>query len=116
MLPRAPYDCTRCGACCCNLEQNRQLGFIEYVPLDPDDALLRKPKLVRRFVVYNERDEPHMRLDREQRCAALRGEVGRSVECSIYPDRPGVCRRLQPGSAGCLKSRAERGLPPHEPE
>jgi hypothetical protein len=104
------YDCQRCGACCCNLDQNKPLGFVDYVAVHPDDRLLRNPKLVRRFVVYNERNEPHMRLDRDERCAALRGIVGRSTECSIYDDRPSPCRSMQPGSEGCRRSRAEHGL------
>ena len=77
---------------------------------EPPQTVAKKPKLARRFVVYNDKGESFMRLDREQRCSALRGELGRSVECSVYEDRPAVCRRFEAGSEGCLKSRAERGI------
>ena len=103
-------DCMRCGACCVNPEQNRQEQFVDYVEVKPKDALRRRPELVRRFTVLNEQGEMHLRLDVHQRCAALRGSLGRSVRCEIYAFRPAACRRVEPGSPGCLQSRRERGV------
>jgi Fe-S-cluster containining protein len=65
---------------------------------------------MRRFVVKNETGEEHLRLDGHQRCSALRGALGKSVRCEIYAFRPAGCRRVMPGSPGCLQSRRERGI------
>ncbi|CFR08482.1 ferredoxin [Yersinia frederiksenii] len=52
------------------------------------------------------------------RCMALQGEVGQSVSCSIYGDRPPPCHEFTPsGEAGvrnlhCDRARAHYGLPP----
>jgi uncharacterized protein len=56
------------------------------------------------------------------RCSALMGELGRSVDCSIYANRPQVCRNLLASwSAGqadekCDKARIAIGLAPLERE
>jgi hypothetical protein len=40
-------------------------------------------------------------------CAALRGSVMSRVSCSVYDNRPEVCRKaVQPGDRGCRKVRA----------
>ncbi|CNL05672.1 YkgJ family cysteine cluster protein [Yersinia alsatica] len=52
------------------------------------------------------------------RCAALQGEVGQPVSCSIYGDRPPPCHEFErSGEAGvrnphCDRARAHYGLPP----
>lgn len=46
------------------------------------------------------------------RCVALEGEVGRSVACRIYPQRPSPCHAVRPGDDFCLRARARHGLPP----
>lgn len=43
-------------------------------------------------------------------CAALRGNVGRRVSCSIYERRPEACRGFLPGSRDCLDARRNVGL------
>lgn len=58
---------------------------------------------------------------RPARCVALQGDVGQSVACGIYTDRPSPCRELMPSwetgepSPQCDKARAAHGLPPLEP-
>jgi uncharacterized protein len=104
------YDCQHCGACCCNLDQNREIGYVDYVEVKRRDPLMRKPELREKLVVINDKGEFHMRLDHNQRCIALRGRVGRSVGCSIYEDRPAVCRKVKPGSEACIQAREERGV------
>jgi hypothetical protein len=103
-------DCQRCGACCCNPDENRAEGFRYYVEVQPDSRLLRREELRKRYVVEDEAGVPHLRLDPSGRCAALRGKLGQSVQCAIYPDRPRGCRLVEPGSARCLQARKERGL------
>jgi Fe-S-cluster containining protein len=46
------------------------------------------------------------------RCVALTGQVGETVGCNIYLQRPLPCRELQEGSYSCEKARARHGLPP----
>jgi len=52
------------------------------------------------------------------RCTALEGEIGQSVACSIYLNRPTPCREFdQSGENGianeaCDRARARYGLPP----
>ncbi len=103
-------DCQRCGACCCNAPANRAEGFVDYVEVLRGDAILRNRELVRRFVVYNAADVPHLRLDVTGRCLALRGALGRRVWCAIYHDRPSPCRRVQAGSDLCRRYRREQGV------
>lgn len=45
------------------------------------------------------------------RCSALQGIVGAKTACSIYADRPHVCRACQPGDEECLMARRRHGLP-----
>jgi Fe-S-cluster containining protein len=104
------FDCTRCGACCTNPEENRAEHFLDYVEVQPQDGLLEKPDLVRRFVVYNADGIPHLRLHHDGRCLALRGKLGQRVTCTIYGDRPTGCRKVEAGSERCLRYRRERGL------
>lgn len=104
-----PPDCQTCGACCTNSEANRKLGFRDWVELDPRDVLL-KQRVAQRLVVYNAEGVPHLRLDDQGRCVALRGQLGRKVFCSIYEARPRVCRRVEAGSSLCHQYRRDRHL------
>ena len=51
-------------------------------------------------------------------CAALEGEVGKSVKCKIYEQRPSPCRRFQPSfengrnNPRCNFARMQKGLKP----
>ena len=44
-------------------------------------------------------------LSHGSRCAALEGQLGRRVSCSVYANRPLVCREFQAGSDDCLMVR-----------
>ncbi len=105
------FDCQSCGACCCNPAENRAEMYFDYVEVGARSALARKPELLRRFTVLNARGERHMKLiGKEQRCAALDGELGSSVSCRIYRLRPPGCRKVEAGSKMCLQYRRERGV------
>jgi Fe-S-cluster containining protein len=107
------FDCRSCGACCCNPEENRAEGFLDYVEVEPGARLWRRLRILDRYTVANARGERHLKLvGDEQRCAALEGAIGRHVKCAVYDDRPRGCRRVEPGDARCLKARAERGISP----
>ncbi|HKQ71363.1 MAG TPA: YkgJ family cysteine cluster protein [Polyangiaceae bacterium] len=101
-------DCTRCGACCANPDENRAERFVDYVEVRRSEPLLAKPKLAQRFVVYNAEGVAHLRLDESGKCLALRGKIGRRVSCTIYEDRPLGCRKVEAGSERCLAYRRER--------
>lgn len=103
-------DCTRCGACCCNPDVNRAEGTEAYVEVTPKDVILRHPHAVARYVVRDEDGRAHLKLDAGQRCAGLRGALGRSVRCELYALRPAACRRVEAGSDECLRARRERGI------
>ncbi len=45
------------------------------------------------------------------RCTALVGEIGSRAVCSVYANRPLVCREFASGSEDCLMVRRSFGLP-----
>jgi Fe-S-cluster containining protein len=105
----AVFDCQACGACCVNPAENRRQGFRDWVEIDERDAILSRRR-ADKLIVYNAAGEPHMRLDGEGRCVALRGRLGERVWCSVYELRPRACRRVEPGDDRCRRYRAERGI------
>lgn len=50
--------------------------------------------------------------DSPPRCAALSGELGQQVACSIYDGRPSPCREFEAGDEACTRARRRLGLPP----
>ena len=107
------FDCRTCGACCCNTDENRAEGFLDYVEVPRRSALARHPRLLRKLTVLNDRGERHMKLrGSNQRCVALEGQLGVRVTCAIYELRPAGCRRVEPGSRECRRDRRERGITP----
>ena len=102
-------DCTTCGACCCNPDENRDEGYRWYVEIEDTDSSLLSPKH-KRYVVHDDEGVPHLRLDPSGRCAALVGRLGERVRCKVYSHRPAGCRRVMPGDTECLKARRERGI------
>lgn len=106
----AELDCRRCGACCVNHPENRDEGFVYWVEIAADDAILGRADLVAKHVIRDADGVPHLRMAPDGRCLALRGAIGDDVRCGIYHQRPTPCRRVQPGDALCLKYRAAHGL------
>ncbi|KGI78098.1 YkgJ family cysteine cluster protein [Oleiagrimonas soli] len=109
------HPCLRCGACCAYFrvafhwsEAEAFLGGVvppeSTVKLDPHRLAMRG-------------------TDRRQpRCMALLGDVGRDASCSIYAQRPSVCRALIPAweqgepSPQCDRARQAHGLSPLRPD
>lgn len=105
------FDCQRCGACCCNRQENMNERFYDYVEVTKSDPLWKRRDLMKKLAVQNELGEFHLRLvGEEQRCIALLGRLGARVECDIYALRPAGCRRVEVGSHACLEARRDRGL------
>lgn len=90
-------DCRSCGACCAYSAEWPRFS------LESEEAIARiPPALV---------DDVHGRMRCEgDRCAALAGEVGVATACTIYADRPDVCRACEPGDPECLTARRRYGL------
>lgn len=111
MRAATSFDCQSCGACCANSAPNRQEKYVDYVEVVARDKLARRPDLLRKLTVVNAQGETHLKLvGREQRCAALEGELGKAVSCSIYEVRPRPCRVVEAGSKECRERRKERRI------
>jgi Fe-S-cluster containining protein len=91
--------CQACGACCAT-----SASWPRFT-LECDEALAQIPEALVAA------DLSGMRCDGD-RCAALRGEVGRAAACGIYEARPDVCRDCMPGDPECLLARERHGLAP----
>jgi Fe-S-cluster containining protein len=84
----APIDCARCQACCCQLQ-------VILMPHDAPPAHLTE---------IEEHGLNVMRRLDDGWCVALDRD---SLRCTIYAQRPQVCRDFATGSAECRDERAE---------
>ncbi|HEY5763065.1 MAG TPA: YkgJ family cysteine cluster protein [Rhodocyclaceae bacterium] len=108
-----PNPCLDCGVCCTHFR-------ISFYWAEADDAGGTVPANM------TEHLQQHLRCMKgsnqtPRRCAALLGEVGQGVRCTIYPQRPSPCREFPvfhddgtPNEA-CQRLRATIGLPPLAP-
>jgi hypothetical protein len=89
-------DCRACGACCAYSESwPAFIGDGDGVGI-PDELI----------------DSGHGRMQcHGNRCSALTGEIGNWAQCSVYANRPLVCREFQAGSDDCIMVRRSFGLP-----
>ncbi|MBL9003053.1 MAG: hypothetical protein JNJ46_02340 [Myxococcales bacterium] len=98
-----------------NAAENCAEGRSDYVAIEPGARLLSRADLVRKFVATTDDAgtplaQPHLRMHKDGRCAALRGALGSRVHCAIYHLRPRPCRTVQPGDGDCLRARRENGM------
>ena len=98
MLAIDAVACRACGACCAYSAEWPRFS------LESDAALARIPEAL----VAPSRGGMRCEGDR---CAALEGEVGVETRCTIYDDRPDVCRACEPGDDACIIARSRYGLP-----
>jgi len=89
-----PSDCTTCGACCWHPTDRK------WVEVTTEDAAHLPPD----SLVVGDLEPFAMACDADGRCHQLLGEIGVSVRCCVYPIRPTVCRKVQPGSEVCQLS------------
>ena len=109
-LPR-PNPCLTCGACCAAFRVSFYWAESDEAVANcvPADMTCHISPLL---CAMKGTDQPH------PRCIALQGDVGSSVHCTIYAQRPSVCHEVAPsgldGTANvwCDRARAIRGLPP----
>ncbi|MFT6438186.1 MAG: Fe-S-cluster containining protein [Candidatus Azotimanducaceae bacterium] len=87
-LPDPTVTCSTCKASCCHLEV----------------FLITDTNVPERYIVVDEHGgETMLRLD-DGWCAALDRNTNL---CTIYEDRPWVCREFEMGSYECIKIRSE---------
>jgi len=96
-------ECQDCGACCAHYR-------VSFYWAEADDTPGGHIP-----VALTERLNAHLRCmqgtsSSSPRCVALAGDVGRSVGCTIYAQRPQPCRDVMPGDPQCLKARAAHGM------
>ena len=90
-------DCLACGACCAY--SRSWPAFI-----GDGDAAGIPDELI---------DFEHGRMQcYGDRCSALVGDIGSRAQCSVYADRPLVCREFESGSDDCLMVRRRFKLDP----
>ena len=106
--------CLWCGACCARF----RVGFYwretdDQTPGGVPLALTAPLGHHRRCMLGTDQARP--------RCSALEGQVGVAVSCTIYDQRPSVCREFvaayvdgQPQER-CAAARIAHGLPPLGP-
>jgi Fe-S-cluster containining protein len=98
-------ECIPCGACCV-------YGLI--IPINR-----REPEPLERYIEVTLDEAPDVvierafeRDDRDGRCVNMAGEVGVEIGCTVYPDRPQICRDFDAGSDRCFGYRRMYGIDP----
>lgn len=115
MLQENP--CLRCGACCAYFRVSFYWAEADDSPTGTVPVNLTEDlNDFRRCMKGTNRQPP--------RCAALQGQIGQQVRCSIYERRPSPCREFgvnwthgmlhfDPADLErCTRARAAWGLPP----
>lgn len=96
--------CQRCGACCNAYRVTFYWAETTAAPQGIVPVELTNPQgPLSRCMKGTDTYSP--------RCIALDGEVGRTVSCRIYPQRPSPCRQVEAGDEFCQRARARHGLP-----
>lgn len=106
-------ECLDCGACC---EQGWRVD-VEASDLDRMSAATQamfvvpgssRPGFVATLDLVQIGPPKHAGLGPQMQCACLGPG---SYACSIYEERPEICRAFPKGHARCVKARVEKGLP-----
>ncbi|HEX5693891.1 MAG TPA: YkgJ family cysteine cluster protein [Arenimonas sp.] len=109
------HPCLRCGACCATFRVS--FHWSEAQPHNPDGPAAELVMPLRRHELAMRGTEGS-----HPRCVGLRGTIGLDGHCGIYPNRPSVCREVEPSwefgrhSPQCDKGRTRHGLKPLTPE
>jgi Fe-S-cluster containining protein len=86
--PAAEITCENCHACCCRLEA----------------MLFNDPNIPENLTVTDARGERSMLRLADGWCVAL---DRKTMKCSIYENRPWLCREFEMGGEECLAARAD---------
>jgi hypothetical protein len=87
---QVPADCEACGACCA-------FESATFVPLSVED--LERLAQAGEALAHTESGQAYMRMD-DGFCAALERFPG-GARCTIYEQRPELCREFRQGSSEC---------------
>lgn len=104
--------CQNCGACCAFFRVSFYWAEAQAGGGDVPDRLTQ-PVGAHRLCMSGTNS-------RQPRCAALLGDVGSHVACTIYDARPSPCREFTSNAdnpihnPNCDRARAHYGLPPLE--
>ena len=91
-------SCQTCGACCTHFRDYEvDQRFDPNFEFLRDRDYLKPPVSVGKFLI----GKYTMKTDKNKRCIALKGTVGVSVSCSVYENRPEICRQFEARSKGC---------------
>ena len=105
------YDCQSCGACCVQFGPHDGNA---YVYLDRQEARqmrsLGLPVIEQSMGSSWLTAEAHEGSGGRVACVAFIGRLGDSCGCSIYADRPGICRTFEVGEQLCKEAREQAGL------
>jgi Fe-S-cluster containining protein len=105
MTPVEQLDCQACAACC--------HGDEGWVHVDAaDDARVEGSAALARLVVLT-RHGGYVKRSLKMiggRCAALSEPERGRWSCTVYDDRPTVCRDVERGSDACRAARRARDL------
>ena len=100
------FDCCACGACCC-------LGFDVLLTDSEAERSEADPRLAKLTWLYRSSAGLTARFlrkdERTGHCIALTGALG-NVRCSIYAERPNLCRVFEVACPDCLDARAKMGV------
>lgn len=97
-------ECIPCGACCI-------YGLV--IPINR-----REPEPLKKYLEITLDEAPDIVVERvfergeDGRCVNLSGVVGQEIGCTIYPDRPQICRDFDAGSDRCFGYRRMYGIDP----
>lgn len=100
-------DCQRCGACC-----TTERGIDAHVDATPQESVLIPEEMLHKKAAHG-LIPLRTKTNKQgvQVCIALDGVVGGRVRCSIYVNRPAMCKELVvPGDEICLLAREEAGV------
>jgi Fe-S-cluster containining protein len=94
-------DCQSCAACCKGHDKTPA-----YVPL----MVSEETRLPAAMVIRSDSGRAYLRMRHDRTCVALDGTPGERATCSIYEQRPKVCRDYEPGGYDCLRAREMEGM------
>src|SRR3954463_12737880 len=105
MPATSTYDCQTCGACCV---QFGSCDGTEYVYLNRNEASVMRgyglPVVRATLGDLFLGARPHEGSDGRPACVALAGKLGGPCGCSVYEDRPSVCREFEVGGESCREA------------
>lgn len=97
------FDCQTCGACCANFRVSFYWSETTLHPGGTVPEHLVTPISPHHVAMNGTLQSP-------VKCVCLKGEVGQSVGCAIYPLRSSTCREFEAGTEACLRARALSGI------